>query len=152
MRYRAREELRIITDPATARSEIHTLVDPLKPVRRGLAFPDGIPEVYEDVFFEDWMASSFFLEMTAHWAAPHRREDLWRALSVVQYPPHWSSTNAEKRPSVATYPLVQVLWYVVQRQDLYFVRLRPGLTPETHRPATSTAESSRGRQEHTKKK
>ena len=152
MRHRAREELRIITDPPMARSEIHIFVDLLRPVRRGLAFPDGIPEVHADMFFEHWMASSFFLEMVARWAAPHRREDLWRALSVVQYPSHWNSANTEQRPSLTTYPLIQVLWYEVQKQGLYFVRLHPGLTPEVHRLAASTADSSRGGQDRARKR
>ena len=88
MRHRAREDMRIIVDPPMARAEIRLLIDLLRPVRRGLTFPEGIPEVHKDMFFEHWMASSFFLEMVARWAAPHRREDLWRALSVVQYAAH----------------------------------------------------------------
>ena len=152
LRHRAKEEVCIITDPAMARSEIYTLVDLIRPVRRGLAFPDGIPAAYEDMFFEEWMACPFFLEMAARWAIPHRREDLWSALSVVQFPPQWSTNKVEKHSSIATYPLIQVLWYTVQKQDLYFVRMHPGLALDAYWLAPSTADSSRGKQEHTKKK
>ena len=145
MRHRAREDTRIIVDPPMAKAEIRLLKDLLLPVRKGLTFPEGIPEAHKDMFFGQWMASSFFLEMVARWTAPHRREDLWRALSVVQYAAH-RSPKVQHSSSLIWFPLIQVLWYEVSKQGLYFVRLHPGLTLEAHKFEGGTAEAGHSTQ------
>ena len=80
-KHRAKDEVRTISDPPMAKAEALRLAELVKPIRLGLIFTDGAPRVYEELFFDDWMPSSFFLGLATKWASPHGGEELWRALS-----------------------------------------------------------------------
>ena len=91
------------------------------------------------------MDAILFLELTTKWAAPQRLEELWKALPVVQFPPARDATTAEEQRMPVMHPMIQVLWQAVQKQDLYFVRLHPGLAFGKYWLAQGTVESSHGR-------
>ena len=85
------------------------------------------PSAYEGLLFQDWVPSSFFLELATKWAQPHRRTELRRALSVAQFPTTKKQSGGSPTKSTPTYPMIQVLWLEDQGDNLFFVRLHPKL-------------------------
>ena len=72
------------------------------------------------------MGSNNFLGLVSHRMAPPTKEELFKAISIVQYPPVPDS-SPEALAQESMYPAVQVLWVTEHSQTYYFVRLRPNL-------------------------
>ena len=72
------------------------------------------------------MGSNTFLGLVSLRVTPPSKEELFKAISIVQYPPVPDSPP-EVLAQTTMYPAVQVLWVNSQSQTYYFVRLHPNL-------------------------
>ena len=72
------------------------------------------------------MGSNTFLGLVSQRVSPPTKEELCKAISIVQYPPVPDS-SPEVLAQGSMYPAVQVLWVTEHSQTYYFVRLHPNL-------------------------
>ena len=96
-----------------------------KPIRWGLCNGDGVND-YKGRMFQGWMGSNCFLSLVSNRVPPVTNKEVFKAISIVQYPPT-ADSDPEVLAQGTMYPAVQVLWVKEGTQMRFFVRLHPNI-------------------------